>query len=199
MAAPRFLANVLGRVKMIATIVTSAGASDAEKVPSTNANGVLDPTLLNATVTSAGVGSANKIAQLGADGLLDPSVMPVGIGADTATIVASEALAAGDFVNIWDDAGTAKVRKADATTEGKEAVGFVLSAVSAAANATVYFEGKNTQRSGLTPGARQYLGTTPGACTATAPSANGNVVQPLGEAINATTIAFEKQEPITVA
>lgn len=194
MAAPRFLANIAGRIKMIATIATSAGAADAEKVPSTNASGVLDPTLLNAATTGN-----SKVLMTKPDGTLDPSVMPVGIGADTFTVVASEALAAGDFVNIWDDGGTAKVRKADATTEGKEAIGFVLEAVSAAGNALVYMEGKNTQLAGMTPGTRQYLATTPGGRTATAPSAVGNVVQPLGDALNATTLAFEKQEPVTVA
>lgn len=194
MAAPRFLANIAGRIKMIATIATSAGAADAEKVPSTNASGVLDPSLLNAATTGN-----SKVLMTKSDGTLDPSVMPVGIGADTFTVVASEALAAGDFVNIWDDGGTAKARKADATTEGKEAVGFVLEAVSASANALVYMEGKNTQLTGMTPGARQYLSTTPGGRTDTAPSAVGNVVQPLGEALNATTLAFEKQEPVTVA
>lgn len=53
---------------------------------------------------------------LDASGRLDSSVMPVGIGADTATIQTSEALASGDYVNIHDDvAGAFRVRKADAT------------------------------------------------------------------------------------
>ena len=48
-----------------------------------------------------------------------------GGGADTGTVTTSEALAAGDLVNIWNSSG-AKARKADATTAGKEAHGFVL-------------------------------------------------------------------------
>jgi len=43
-------------------------------------------------------------------------------------------------------------RKADATTAGKEANGFVLSAVTLGNNATVYFDGTDTQLSSLTPG-----------------------------------------------
>jgi hypothetical protein len=74
--------------------------------------------------------------------------MPTGIGADTASITASEALAAGDLVNIYDSTG-AKCRKADASTSGKEAHGFVLAAVESAASATVYFEGSNTQVTGI--------------------------------------------------
>ena len=75
-----------------------------------------------------GGGAANLIPALDAAGKLDITMMPTGIAADTAVITTSEALAAGDFVNIWNSTG-AKVRKADATVAGKEAMGFVLSAV----------------------------------------------------------------------
>lgn len=194
MAAPRFLANIAGRIKMIVTIVTSAGAGDAEKVPSTNGSGVLDPSILNAATTGT-----NKVVMTGSDGLLHASIMPVGIGADTSSIVASETLAAGDIVNIWNDGGTEKVRKADATAEGKEANGFVLSGFASAATALVYHEGKITGLSGLTPGARYYLQTTPGTIGTTAPSTAGNVSQYIGTAVSATVLAFEHDEPITVA
>ncbi len=147
---------------------------------------------------SAGAGDANKIVALDAAGKLDNSMMPTGIGADTKIIPSSENLAAGDFVNLWDDAGTLKARKADATTSGKEADGFVLAAVTAPANATVYFEGTNNQRTGLTPGARQYLHTTAGGVTDTPPSTAGNVVQYLGKAISATEITFEPDDGVIV-
>lgn len=195
MAAPRFVALLAGRLKQIVTIAASAGAADAEKVPSTNASGVLDPSLLNAAATGA-----NKIPILNASGQLDPSTMPTGIGADTKTIVASETMAAGDLVNVWNDAGTAKVRKADATAEGKEANGFVLAAVASAANATVYFEGRLTGLTGLTAGARQYVSAaTPGAVTAAPPAAAGNVVQFVGVAVSATELDFEPSDAVTLA
>lgn len=195
MAAPRFLANILGRTKMVAAILTSAGAADAEKIVATNAAGVLDDTLLNAA-TSGG----DKTLKTLPDGTLDPSVMPTGIGADVKNMPASEALAAGDVVNIWSDAGVVKARKADATAEGKEAHGFVKAAFAANAEAAVYFEGRITGLTGLTPGARQYLSAaTPGAITGAAPNAAGNVVQWVGDAVSATELDFEKSEPITVA
>ncbi len=197
MAAPRFLATILGRVKMIATIATSAGAADAEKVPSTNASGVLDPSILNAATSGA-----NKILMTGADGRLDPETMPAGIGQDAKTLPASEALAAGNIVNVWNDAGTPKARKADATAEGKEGVGFVLAAVASAANATLFFKGRITGLSSLTAGARYYLSAaTPGALVlaASLPSTAGNVVQYIGTAVSATELDFEPGEPITVA
>lgn len=148
-------------------------------------------------VTSAGAGDAGKIPALDAAGKLDTSVMPTGIGADTALIQASENLAAGDLVNVHNSGG-ARVRKADATTSGKEAHGFVLSAVTSGNNATVYFEGSNTQVTGLTPGP-QYLSTTAGLATGTAPSGSGNVVQRVGVATAAAVLNFEAQSPIVLA
>lgn len=147
--------------------------------------------------SSAGAGDAGKIAALDSSGRFDSSMMPVGLGADTAVIVASEALAAGDFVNIWNSTG-AKARKADATTSGKEAHGFVLSAVSSSANATVYFEGPNTAVTGATPGP-VFLATTAGTATGTAPSGSGNVVQRIGVATSATSINFEAAQPVVLA
>lgn len=151
-----------------------------------------------ATVVSGGAGNAGEIPALDATGRLDSSVMPVGIGADTKLIEASEALAAGDYVNVWNDAGTAKVRKADATTSGKRAHGFVLAVVSSGADATVYFEGPNTQVSGQTAG-DVFLSTTAGVGTGTPPSGSGNVVQRLGVAVDATEVNFEPSQPIVLA
>ena len=148
--------------------------------------------------TSAGAGDAGKIPALDAAGRLDNSMMPVGIGADTAVITASEALAAGDLVNVWNSTG-AKVRKADAATAGKEAHGFVLAAVSSSAAATVYFEGTDTQVTGLTPGVQYLSAATAGLATGTAPSGTGQVVQRVGVATSATALNFENNTPIVLA
>lgn len=150
-----------------------------------------------AVQSSAGAGDAGKIPALDAAGRLDNSMMPSGIGADTASVTSSENLAAGDLVNIWNSTG-AKVRKADATTAGKEAHGFVLSAVTSPAAATVYFEGSNTGVTGLTPGP-QFLSTTAGVATATAPSGAGNVVQRVGFATAAAALNFQAGVPIVLA
>lgn len=148
------------------------------------------PTETEATVSSAGAGDAGKIVALDAAGKLDNSTMPSGIGADTASIAASENLAAGDLVNIHNSSG-AKVRKADASAAGKEAHGFVLAAVTAPASATVYFEGSNAQISGATPGVLYLSATVPGGFTSTAPSGTGQVVQRVGVATEATSLNFE--------
>lgn len=148
--------------------------------------------------SSAGAGNAGDLVALDDTGRINNDMMPVGIGADTATITASETLAAGDWVNVWNDASTAKVRKADATTAGKEVHGFVLSAVTSGNPATVYFEGTNTQVTGQTPGP-VYLQTTAGAGGTTIPSASGNVVQQVGVAVSATAVNFERSAPVTLA
>lgn len=162
----------------------------------TNSNGF--PTEILAPATSGGAADAGKLPALDGNGKLDQTFMPTGIGADTATIVASEALAAGDYVNIWNNAGAFNVRKADATTLGKNAHGFVLAAVASSANAVIYFEGTNNQVSGQTPGA-VFLATAAGAGTATPPSASGNVVQVLGYAVSATAVNFQSNLPIVLA
>ena len=149
-----------------------------------------------AIISSAGAGDSGKIIALDAAGRIDNSMMPVGIGTDTGAVTASENLSAGDFVNIWNSTG-AKVRKADATTAGKRAHGFVLASVTSGNTATVYFEGTNTAVTGQIPG-EVFLSTTAGLSTATAPSASGNVVQRIGFAISATSINFQAGEAITL-
>jgi len=155
-------------------------------------------TEIEATASSAGAGDAGKIPALGSGGLLNLNMMPTGIAPDTASIVASEALAAGDMVDVYDDGGTSTCRKADATTSGKLATGFVLAAVESAANASIYFEGINNQVTGLTVGPLFLSAAIPGGVTAIAPSASGNVVQSVGRAISATSMSFEPAQPIVL-
>jgi hypothetical protein len=193
----KFIRNASGALTEEAALLTSAGAGDANMVPALNASGVLDSTIVNSKTTSAGAGDTGKLVALDAAGRIDTSMMPVGIGADTATITTSEALSAGDFVNIWNSGG-ARARKADATVAGKEAMGFVLAAFGSSVSATVYFEGMNTGVTGQTPGP-VFLSATPGLATATAPSAAGNVVQRIGFAVSASAVNFQSQPPVTLA
>lgn len=156
-------------------------------------------TQVEALVTSAGAGDAGKIPALDAAGKLDTSLMPTGVAADTQSIVTSENLAAGDLVNVFNSAGTPKARKADASTTGKEAVGFVLAAVTAPAAATVYFEGSNTQVTGLTGGPQFLDPANPGKSTHTAPTTAGQLVQRVGVATAAAVLNFENGTPVLLA
>ena len=159
-------------------------------------------TLVTAIASSAGAGDANKIIATGADGRIDTSLMPVGIGADVAVVAASETLAAGDYVNIWNDAGTPKVRKASSTDDTKPAHGFVKDGFAAAASATVYFEGQNTSLTGLTAGTIYVLSkTVAGGVTAIGSysQASGNIIQVLGVAVTATAMSTEVGDYVKIA
>lgn len=197
MATKKYLKNNSGVITEEASVDSSAGAGDAGKIVALNTSGVLAASIVNSVTSSSGAGDTGKVVALDGSGKIDNTMMPTGVGADTATITASEALSAGDLVNIHNSTG-AKVRKADATTAGKEAHGFVLSSVSNGASATVYFEGSNTSVTSLTAGV-YYLSTTAGGVTATAPSSSGNVVQRVGFATSATALNFQSQVPIVLA
>lgn len=157
------------------------------------------PTEQAALQSSAGVGSAGAIVALDANGLLDTTMMPVGLVADTKAAAASEALTAGNLINLWNDTGTIKARKADASN-GRRAHGFVIANVDNATTATVYLDGKITGLSSLTPGAPYFLsGSAAGAATATPVSTTGYISQEIGYAISDTEISFEPAQPITLA
>lgn len=169
MAAPRFLAFLSGRFTEVVATVLG-GAGNEEKIISTDASGRLDASLL-----------------------------PTGIGADTANIVTSEALSAGNLVNVYNDAGAAKVRKADATTPGKEAHGFVINGFASGASAVVYFEGTNAGLTGLTPGPQFLSTSTPGNVQPAAPTVAGQIAQKIGFATGTGVLNFQYNEPVTRA
>lgn len=145
---------------------------------------------------SAGGADVDKIARLDGAGKFDITMMPAGIGEDSISLATFEDLSAGDWVNVFDDSGTVKLRKADATTVGKDATGFVKVASTAPAVNTIVFEGVNAANAGLTLGVTYWLSTTAGGETTTAPSASGNIVQKVGRSLSLTEIAFEPSNPI---
>lgn len=141
--------------------------------------------------TSAGAGDAGKIPALNSAGQLDITMFPSGL-ANTIIAPASEDLAAGDLVNLWDNAGTISLRKADASTASKRAHGMTLAAFLTGASATAYKDGAVTGLSGLTKGSEYYLSTTPGGLALVAAVAgyttSGNIIQHIGVAESATKL-----------
>lgn len=118
--------------------------------------------LIEALVVSAGAADAGKIPGLGSDGRLDTSVMPLGIGAQTNSAVATEAIGAGKFINYHSNAGVFSMRLAD-NSNGRPAHGFVQEAVDSAATGIGYpIDGVNAGLTGLTVGAKYWLGTAGG-------------------------------------
>jgi len=119
-------------------------------------------------------------------------------GTLTKSIVTTEDIAAGSLVNIY----ASGCRKANATTSGLQADGFVTASTTGAGPATVHFAGQIiTGLSGLTLGTKYVLSTTAGGIlsTANAPLASGNVYQPVGVAVSTTELLFNPEEPIVYA
>ena len=172
MAAKSFLRLVSGKLKAIQAVVVSSGAANDGDIPALDSNGRLDVT-----------------------------TMPIGVGPDTKVLEVSEAsgLTAGQYVNIFNDGGTEKVRLAD-NSNGRDAHGYVIAAHSDGANATVYFEGANDNLSGLTPGQRVYLGTAGGVITSPLVpiTDTGKIHQFLGIAISPTAVNTDIDDCISL-
>lgn len=163
MTTQQFLAREAGKTKQKKAIQQSAGAADAGKIPA-----------------------------LGDDGRFDETFMPLGIGAQIDILPASEALGAGDYVNIFADGGVAKVRKAD-NSNGRPADGFVTEAVASSADAAVYpLDGVNAAMAALTPGAEYWLGTAGDVVSTpldeTDPLNENKISQQIGKALSATEL-----------
>lgn len=102
------------------------------------------------------------------------------------SILASETLAAGAFVNIWSNSGVLNARNAD-NSNNRQADGFVPRGVSSGGTVAVQYHDVNDGVTSLTIGTDYYLGTG-GAVTATAPTATGSLVQYLGRATSPTAL-----------
>ena len=170
MAAPKFIQRVNGYLTSVAAAVVG-GASSANQLVATNASGVIDA-----------------------------SFMPAGVGQDIIVVPASEAIASGGIVNLWNNSSACNARNADSATAacGKKASGFVLAAVAANASASVYRSGQNTGLTGLTPGGDVWLGAS-GAVTQTVPAeTSGTTAQLLGTAVSATNADIQPGVPVGI-
>ena len=140
-----------------------------------------------ATDVSAGSADGGKVVALASNGKIDPTLIDsTALGGGGDAIPCTEALAAGDWVNIYLSGGARKCRKALAADGTKPAHGFVTSAFASGATATVYRSGTNT-KVGLTGftssdiGAPVFLSAaTSGGTTKTPPSGSLQLLQRLG-------------------
>jgi hypothetical protein len=155
-----------------------------------------------ATQTSAGAGDAGKIPALDAAGKLAIAMMPTGVAPEVVSVVTSESLASGAFVNLYNNAGVLTARNADCSGgNAKRAHGFVLAAVTSPATAIVYLAGLNTAASapsGLAVTGQAYLSTV-GATTGTPPSTAAYIIQTVGVYMPGNGIQFTYDRTITLA
>lgn len=155
---------------------------------------------LTATTSSTGVPDAGKMIAAGTDGKLHESFLPTGIGANTVTAPASEAIAAGKLVNLFLDGGVVKLRLAD-NSNGRVAWGYLKESASADATATAYrLNTVMPAQSGLTVGADYWLGTAGGVITPALDATDdvnvGKHNQYIGRAISLTEIATVEVAPV---
>ena len=154
-----------------------------------------------ALVTSTGATDAGKIVKTDATGRLDSTIMPLGVGVEAISVIASEALSANDLVSTHNVAGVLNIRKADGSSPGKPADGFVLAAVAQGASGTYWpEEGRISGLTGLTPGQDVFLSVTaPGALTTTVPTGAGKIGQYVGRTLSPTEVMFRRGMPTLMA
>ena len=126
------------------------------------------------------------------DGGRRPTAGPDGMGAcpclrDGAAIVVSENIDAGDLINIWNDAGVAKARKAD-QSDSRPAHGWAddFGSVGDAIRVRT-FGSTNSRLAGLTPGSEYWLAEDGGLDT------NGSatpITQKVGIALSDSNLLF---------
>jgi len=104
-------------------------------------------------------------------------------GSGFPSLLASETLTAGDFVNIF----SGGVRRASNDDLTKRAHGFVTASYSSTNPVVVFYSGLNTGLTGLTAGSKYFLGTTGGEVT-TPPTATARLSQEIGVAVSTTAI-----------
>lgn len=104
-------------------------------------------------------------------------------GSGFPSLLASETLTAGDFVNIF----SGGVRRASNDDLTRQAHGFVTESRVATNPVVVFYSGLNTNITGLTAGARYFLGTAGGEVT-TPVTATGRLSQEVGVAISSTAL-----------
>lgn len=133
---------------------------------------------------SGGRGAQGPMGPQGEQGL------PGSSEADTSTLTAAEALDAGMFVNIYEDVGVAKMRKASSVF-AREAHGYVKVDVPNGNPGVAWFAGENEALSGLIPGQEYWLSNT-GGVQDTPPVSTGQIVQVVGVAISDTVLRTER-------
>ena len=108
---------------------------------------------------------------------------------DAVKVIAVENLFANDLIALSDQGAV----RASSVDEQTSCDGYVKTDVVAGSDALVYFEGKLTS-SGLTPGARYYLGAGKGSFVSSSPPAG--ISQFIGRAISDSEVNFEASDPI---
>lgn len=142
--------------------------------------------------SSAGVADAGKIVALNASGQIDNTMLP---SSSLDSAIASEAISAGDAVNVWDNVGTRNVRKAD-NTNGRRCDGFAATSAAASASCTFDTDGGRTAVTGVVLASTYYLGAA-GAIVTTPTTTVGHQLQKVGTGAGTGILTIEIEVPAT--
>lgn len=107
-----------------------------------------------------------------------------------ATITASEAIAQGNFVNVYDSGSGLRVRKAIANDPLKFANGYAPDAISSGVPGYIKFLGLNPITSVTTTSEVWLSDSVAGTSTSTPPTASGSIIQSLGPAVAGLGVFF---------
>ena len=162
----------------------STGSTDIFVVNSSRNVIISGSLLVSGSITSTGGGGGSGFPFAGTALITGSIVLTSGSGFPS--LLASETLAAGDFVNIF----SGGVRKASSTDTAKQAHGFVTASYSSTNPVVVFYSGLLTDTSGLTAGARYFLSAS-GTESTTPPVLTGQLSQELGIAISTTALLFQ--------
>ena len=149
-------------------------------------------------VQSTGPGLDVAMSQNATTVQLNALTAAIALKLDAAAIqfsaVATENIAAGAFINIYNVSGSTRIRNASALDPLKFANGFAPSAISTSASGLVQLSGLNTAITVTTPASEVWLSdSTPGAFATAAPTASGSIIQSLGPAIPGLGVFFTLQ------
>ena len=162
----------------------STGSTDIFVVDSSRDVIISGSLKVSGSITSTGGGSGAGFPFAGTALITGSIVLTSGSGFPS--LLASETLAAGDFVNIF----SGGVRKASSTDITKQAHGFVTASYSSTNPVVVFYSGLLTDTSGLTAGAKYFLSAS-GTESTTAPILTGQLSLELGVAISNTALLFQ--------
>lgn len=113
----------------------------------------------------------------------------------TTVLTAAEAIAEGDFINIYLVGGVPRIRRATAADPTAFAVGFTQTAIAINATGRISFDGFNSHVSvGSTVSEVWLSDVVPGSFLSTPPTATGSIVQSLGISIASVGILFSLQQ-----
>ena len=106
-------------------------------------------------------------------------------------VTASETIAAGALVNIWNSSGAAKARNASGVDTTKPAHAFALNGATSGQAVYLTAAGVNQIVSGLTVGPLWLSTSTPGGVQSSPPSTSGQGSQPVGIALTSSSFIFQ--------